>query len=83
MPNHVHILISLLNNDGKTSIPQIIGSFKSLVTKECREKYSASNLFQVSYNDHIVRNEKDYNEIFNYIIHNPGKWIYDCFYNEK
>ncbi len=32
-------------------------------------------LWQKSYYDHIIRNEEDYNETYEYIENNPKKWI--------
>ena len=83
MPNHVHILLSLLDNaNTKNDISKIIGQTKSLISKECREKFGINKVFQTSFYDHVIRNEKDYSETFNYILHNPGKWIYDKYYSD-
>ena len=38
-------------------------------------------LFQTSFHDHIIRNEKDYQKIWEYIDINPLKWESDCFYD--
>jgi hypothetical protein len=59
------------------SISQKIKSFKILVTKEF-----GKNIFQRSFHDHIIRGEKDYLKIWNYIDTNPQKWREDCFYIE-
>jgi hypothetical protein len=40
-------------------------------------------LFQKSFHDHIIRNEKDYKKIWEYIDTNPLKWKLDCFYNDE
>ena len=32
-------------------------------------------LWQKSYYDHIIRNQEDYNEVWEYIENNPQKWI--------
>ena len=73
MPNHIHLL---LRSDGDgPPIPQRIRSFKILVSKAC-----GTTLFQRSYYDHIIRGERDYREIWQYIENNPLKWQLDEFY---
>ena len=81
MPNHIHILISILNEkeNGKM-LQDMVKTYKSMTTKICREKFRTNKIFQRSFYDHIIRNEKDYNNTFSYIETNPGKWIYDRFY---
>ena len=84
MPNHIHIMISILNTDSNTkkSVSDFVCAYKSLVAIECNKVFQIKDLFQRSFFDHIIRNEKDYNNIFNYVLHNPGKWIYDRYYSE-
>jgi len=38
-------------------------------------------VWQKLFHDHIIRNEKDYQKIWEYIDTNPFKWEEDCFYN--
>jgi REP element-mobilizing transposase RayT len=40
-------------------------------------------LWQRNYHEHIIRNEKTYQYIANYIINNPEKWENDRFYVEN
>ncbi|MBQ3009114.1 MAG: hypothetical protein IJD80_05945 [Oscillospiraceae bacterium] len=58
------------------SIPQLIKSFKTLVTKSC-----GKSIFQRSYYDHIIRDERDYLEKREYIENNAAKWVDDKYYN--
>ena len=51
-------------------ISNILRSLKTLTTKEIGE-----SIFQRSYYDHVIRNQDDYNEIWQYIENNPKKWI--------
>ncbi|MBR5561713.1 MAG: transposase [Clostridia bacterium] len=72
MPDHVHILISICNkNAGKTDIdiPEIIKRFKSYTANSFGDE-----LWQRSYNDHIIRGQADYDETWQYIDENPLKW---------
>ncbi|MBQ7799940.1 MAG: hypothetical protein IJ370_05555, partial [Oscillospiraceae bacterium] len=57
------------------SIPQLVKSFKTLITKEI-----GKSIFQRSFHDHVIRDERDYLKIWNYIDTNPAKWNVDCFY---
>ena len=60
------------------NIETIIRSFKTMVTKEFD-----NSIWQRSYLDHIIRGEKDYQKIWEYIDTNPIKWELDCFYNNE
>lgn len=51
-------------------IANIVRSIKVLVSKEIGEP-----IFQRSYYDHVIRNQQDYNEVWEYIENNPRKWI--------
>ena len=50
---------------------------KSQVTRLCD---CGGKLFQRSFYDHVIRGEKDYLEIWNYIEENPEKWREDRFF---
>ncbi len=68
---------------GRRSLQSILKDFKSVTTRKynkiVNEKYK-NMLWQKSYYEHIIRNEKEYYEIVKYIKNNPLKWIYN---NEK
>ena len=87
MPNHIHLLL-LIDNNGtgnpSPTVGNIIGWFKYNTTKSVNEEYkSAGNkLWQRSYYDHIIRDEKDYMEKLNYILSNPLKWADDEYYSD-
>ena len=73
MPNHVHILISVYNEEkGKADIDisDVIKRFKSYTTN----LYGAE-LWQRSFHDHIIRCQADYDETWQYIDENPLKWF--------
>ncbi|MDY5948140.1 MAG: transposase [Oscillospiraceae bacterium] len=81
MPNHIHLLIMVYNCDNaitsgaNSAIPRLISTLKRFVNKEV-----GIDVWQRSYHDHIVRNERDYDEIWQYIDENPLKWKLDCYY---
>ena len=79
MPNHIHLIIILRGTMRASSptnnIAGIIRTFKTMVTKEI-----GYSIWQRSYHDHIIRGEKDYQKIWEYIDTNVIKWESDCFY---
>ena len=78
MPNHIHLIIILSDSGGHGNPPlqNIIGQLKSYTTNKF-----GTTLWQRSFHDHIIRNEKDYQKIWEYIDTNAVKWESDCFYN--
>lgn len=98
MPNHIHMIIYIHNDISeiavheqfskptKQSVPTIIRSYKSAVTKRINELKGNStpcpyDVWQSRFYDHIIRNMQDYNRIWEYINTNPQRWKEDCFYN--
>ena len=79
MPNHIHLIVIIDYSGGYRNPPlqNIIGQLKSYTTNKF-----GNILWQRSYHDHIIRGEKDYQKIWEYIDTNPLKWELDCFYND-
>ena len=83
MPDHVHLLLSLgapQTEGGRpmvapTDISRVIQQWKGIVTKQV-----GFPIWQKSFFDHIIRNEQDFQRIWNYIVTNPIKWEEDCYY---
>ena len=78
MPDHIHLLITIHKANGhpergvptRTSeIARFVGTFKRF----CNKEYG-SNIWQSRYYDHVIRNQQDYNEVWEYIENNPTKW---------
>ena len=61
------------------SLPTIIGSFKSAVTKRINRmrKMPGFPVWQRNYYEHIIRDEDELNAIRQYIIDNPQNWDID------
>ena len=88
MPNHIHLLIQITSDSVSGSsrtptptnmeIPRFVSTFKRF----CNQEYD-KNIWQRSFHDHIIRNQKDYDRIWNYIETNPYKWEQDCFYKKE
>ncbi len=80
MPNHIHMLISV-NNDNyqigaprssppTARIPAFIAAFKRFTGMEI-----GCNIWQRNYHDHIIRDDDDFLVRWQYIDENPRKWI--------
>lgn len=67
-------------NQGKNTVSSIVGSYKSAVTKHAN-RLGLENGWQSRFHDHIIRNEKEYQHISDYIVHNPANWPDDKFYS--
>ena len=91
MPNHIHLLLviheeraireSPLRSEGKRSLlDKAVGFLKMNSSKQIHSISPGLLVWQRSFHDHVVRNENDYSEIWNYIDTNPIRWTADCFY---
>jgi len=83
MPNHVHLVLIIEPIEiGRPlvapTISTIIQQMKGIVSKQI-----GFSIWQKSYHDRIIRNEKEYLKIWEYIENNPLKWNEDCFFNEN
>jgi putative transposase len=61
------------------NLASIVRGFKSSVTIAAR-KINPEFKWQSRFHDHIIRDDKSYQRIANYIIQNPAKWRMDTFY---
>ncbi|MGI6428567.1 MAG: transposase [Syntrophomonadaceae bacterium] len=85
MPNHIHMIILIDSHENGTMwassptqpVPQLIKSLKTLISKEI-----GCSIFQRSYYDHVIRSEKDYEQICQYIDTNPLRWTEDEYYTK-
>jgi putative transposase len=67
------------------TISDIVGAYKSIVSNAClnlckSENKTMGKLWQRNYYEHIIRDERAYGNISNYIINNPSKWTEDKFH---
>ena len=77
-----YVLVQFVNHVGidtllapTPTLSRIVQQFKGAVTKEIHQ-----SVWQKSFHDRIIRNEKEYSKIYEYIDNNPLKWEEDCFY---
>lgn len=61
------------------NLVSIVRGFKSSVTIAAR-KINPEFKWQSRFHDHIIRDDKSYQRVANYIIQNPAKWRMDTFY---
>ncbi len=84
MPNHIHAIILVENKTAGASpcptLSDIICAFKSMVTRKSHILNPKQKIWQTSFHDHIIRGERDYQKIWQYIDSNAQKWEQDCFY---
>ena len=75
MPNHVHLILVIQNNeDGRMistpTVSTVVGSMKRWVSKQI-----GRSIWQKSFYEHGIRNQQDYDEIWEYIDNNPLKYM--------
>ena len=80
MPNHIHIILALQEMKDSPNINQIVGQFKSGVSREIHKLIPEMEVWQRSFHDHIIRSQKSYEKIWLYIENNPVNWNKDCFF---
>jgi REP element-mobilizing transposase RayT len=90
MPNHVHLLVSLVGDAlvrtcGNSLAPPsgslgwYIGRLKAIVAARARRAglIGGQSLWQRGFHDHVVRNDREYAAITAYIEGNPANWMND------
>lgn len=75
MPNHIHMIIRIVNSGRMVSVPTIVGSMKRYVSKVI-----GTSIWQKSFYDHIIRDDIDYQIKWQYVDENPIKWCEDELY---
>ncbi len=85
MPNHLHFILHLCSDSPRS--PSLFNLVKRLKSKTTVEYIHGVNdkgwprfdrhLWQKGYYDHIIRNERAFEYIRNYIFMNPQRWFYD------
>ena len=81
MPNHVHLLIEIHDDDSNTLLGRFVGFLKSKTTRMIRENgHPGMTIWQRGYYDHIIRDEDDYHRTWEYINNNPARWGEDKYF---
>ena len=93
MPNHIHLLLRidaeralreapLLAGESRSLLAKAIGFLKMNSSKQTHQKHPKLELWQRSFYEHVIRNERDYREIWEYIDANPARWAEDRYYEQ-
>lgn len=82
MPDHLHMIVTIREQHMGRSLPDIMHFFKTMTTNAYIRGVKSGmlppfqkKLWQKSYYEHVIRNQQDYNEVWEYIENNPLKWI--------
>ena len=98
MPNHIHLLLRIederavreppLQSDKHSDVvkrsllAKAIGYIKMNSSRQIHTFAPDLVVWQRAYYDHVVRDEKDYGEVWAYIEYNPLRWSEDSLYAE-
>ena len=74
MPNHIHMIL-LIDDNNIVSLSTLINQTKGKITRQI-----GFSIWQKSFHDHIIRDHRDYDLIWNYINENPRKWREDKYF---
>ena len=93
MPNHIHVLFLFKHDENKESagaeqpalhnnhlLQDVVARFKSISTKEINKEYHYGKIFQTSFYEHVITDEKDWSNTWDYIDNNPRTWNIDELY---
>ena len=74
MPDHIHMILAIETAEGgrtqfAPTISRVMKQFKGAITKQVGRP-----IWQKSFYDHGIRNQQDYDEIWQYIESNPLKY---------
>lgn len=82
MPDHLHLIITIKEQRAGASLPDVMGFFKTMTTNEYIRGVKEGvlppfegKLWQKSYYDHVIRNQRDYIAVWEYIENNPANWL--------
>ena len=86
MPNHCHGIIKIADVGAglkpaptKQALSEIIRAFKSFSARKINifRKLPGMSVWQRSFYEHVIRDEKSLNRIREYIANNPLRWEFD------
>ena len=89
MPNHVHMIVLLIDPVGAGFKPalamkhhglsEIVRAFKTFSSRQvnAHRGICARPLWQRNYYEHIIRNQESLNQIRQYVLGNPAMWMLD------
>ena len=82
MPDHLHLIVTIQERHTGGALPDVMQFFKTMTTNDYIRGVKAGflvpfdkKLWQKSYYEHVIRNQQDYDETWQYIENNPSKWM--------
>ncbi len=73
-----HCILSRISvGDKRSALSKVVGDLKMNSSKQIHAIAPNLVVWQRSFHEHVIRNEQDYLEIWNYIDGNPSKWAED------
>lgn len=89
MPDHIHFILRQTGEHTGSPLHEMIKWFKTQTTNEYirgvkQELFPPfdKHIWQRNYYEHIIRNQDDYIDVWQYIDENPLKWEDDCLYSK-
>lgn len=91
MPNHIHAIL-VIEHDTATdkieaasmyacpTLGTVIGNYKAAVSRQIHQIVPNQTVWQSRFYDHVIRNQRDYEAIWQYIDENPVKWETDEYF---
>lgn len=92
MPNHIHMIVRICPRKAgairesplrkkRSEYSKLVGYLKAEISKRAHRQFLPErDIWQRGSYDHIIRNEQDYQRIWNYIDTNPTNWQTDCYF---
>ncbi len=86
MPTHLHVIIRLdgnmMNDSIHPTLMDIICAFKSITTRlsNQRDHVTGRKIWQTSFYEKVIRDDKSHEALWKYIESNPIKWEEDEYY---
>ena len=88
MPNHIHAIVVIENEQADRTarmyacptLGTVIGNYKAAVSRKIHAVDPSIQVWQTRFYDHVIRDQKDYENIWTYIDENPVKWESDDYY---
>ncbi len=68
--------------ESRSLLARSMGFLKMNSSKRAHQKYPQLELWQRSFHEHVIRNERDCREIGEYIEANPARWAEDRYYEK-
>ncbi len=76
-PLHKKVELGEFQHKVSKSIGSVLGSFKAAVSRISRKSWTQETIWQRNYYEHVIRNDKEFETIRQYVRNNPMNWELD------